>query len=185
MAARTGVTARQSGTPGLGYENRGRPQGLGIPRLSIRDRIVLERYRRPQTNVLGKVWNSPNTAIGIALGLLGHGAAVAMGDKPQIDFGNNAIQFTNNPVGGVSAITLGNAIIYSKEDGPDVLDAKGVATGDHERQHTFQGEMLGPLYLPSNVAGGLTALIRDGTWHGRHNWNEVGPQSAPRRPWGR
>lgn len=114
----------------------------------------------------------------------GHGAATALGQKPHISVGNNAIQFTDNPMGGLSAVTLGNSIIYSQDYGPE-RRVDGTRVGDHERQHTYQGELLGPLYLPSNILGGLSAMIRDGEWHGPHNWNEVGPMSTPPRPWRR
>lgn len=55
----------------------------------------------------------------------------------------------------------------------------------HERQHTYQGEQLGPLYLPSNLLGGLTAMVKDGEWHGDSNWNEAGPQQDTPQVWGR
>lgn len=55
----------------------------------------------------------------------------------------------------------------------------------HERQHAYQAQLLGPLYLPSNIAGGVIALAKDGDWHSPRNWNEVGPQMKPSRPWPR
>jgi hypothetical protein len=113
-----------------------------------------------------------------------------VGENPHIDVRDNAIQFTNNPLGGVSAITLGNAVIwngnpYNAKDsnGPSWPDGRKAI--EHEKQHTYQGEQLGPFYLPSNVLGGLNALVRDGQWHGGGNWNEVGPQQDPPRPWGK
>ena len=76
-------------------------------------RGILAKYRKPQAdrNVLGKIWNSPNTALGTLVGLAGHGVGKVMGKNPRIRVRDNAIQFTNNPVGGVSAITLGNTVI--------------------------------------------------------------------------
>ena len=64
---------------------------------------------------------------------------------------------------------------------------------DHERQHTYQGQSLGPFYLPSNILGGVYGLLRgpdpgeedtlSNRWHSHWNWNEVGPQSDPPQPW--
>lgn len=54
---------------------------------------------------------------------------------------------------------------------------------EHKKQHTLQGEMLGALYLPSNLLGGLNALPKGERWHGDGNWNETGPTDSPSRPW--
>lgn len=157
-------------------------------------------------DIAGKVWNAPNTALGLLYG----GAGMAVGEvrhlmgqqpAPGVRWRDNAFQFTQNPFGGVSAITIGNATTY-RGDPYDPKDTfwyphgedpttyeNGHAEGDHEKQHTFQGEQLGPLYLPSNIAGGLMGLLLDGgqpdgdAWHGPHNWNERGPKSNPPRPW--
>lgn len=68
------------------------------------------------TGVLGKLWNLPNTLLGLAFGGLGHlvgmtGYLLGLCPWPTISFGNNAIQFENNPFMS-SAMTLGNVIIY-------------------------------------------------------------------------
>ena len=104
---------------------------------------------------------------------------------------DNAVQFLNNPFGGVGAITIGNTTTYYDDpyspDGRQHWAAtergEGHPVWEHERQHTIQGQQLGPLYLPSNLLGGLMALARDRDWHGPHNWNERGPQLHPARPW--
>lgn len=134
-------------------------------------------------DIAGKVWASPNTAIGLTAGGLGHVAGLAKGTRPRISVGNNAIQFENNPAGGMSAVTLGNVSIYSPRDSVR-------RSGRHEKQHTYQAQQLGPLYLPSNFAGGLASLVLDRgqpgyPWHGPHNWNEIGPQMPTPRPWPR
>ena len=87
-----------------------------------------------------------------------------------VSTGNNAIQFTNHP-GMFGAITLGNTISYASGFGPDTMLANGYSLGVHEGLHTFQGEILGPFYLPSNVAGGASSLAVYGKWHGPNNWN--------------
>lgn len=136
---------------------------------------------------LGKLWNAPNTLLGLAYGGIGHLAgwgayALGLQDRaPSIGFGDNAIQFSNNPFGGAGAITLGNAQVFSGS--PNDLAADGNRIGEHEMQHTYQGQLLGPLYLPSNLLGGLSGLLFGGDWHAPQNWNEVGPQQNPPRPW--
>lgn len=174
--------------------------------LSMREQAALtaapKRKRRLDVaDLAGKVWNAPNTALGLAYGLAGHAVGHANrlrpGDQPdpRIQVGNNAVEFVSNPFGGVGAITLGNTITYRG----DPLDPNDVSFTDngkwpwsvergrelvgHERQHTVQGQQLGPFYLPSNLLGGLNGLIRDKDWHGPHNWNERGPKGAPQKPW--
>ncbi len=129
-------------------------------------------------NILGIIWNSPNTVIGFLWGFAG----VPFG--ADFNIGNNAIQFTNHPfMSSNGAITLGNTVCYGTNVGPDTPLPNG-SMGNHELQHTLQGELLGPLYLPSNMLGGATGIVVDGNWHGPSNWNEVGPQSTPPSLWG-
>jgi hypothetical protein len=139
------------------------------------------------TNIAGKIWNLPNTALGLAYGGAGYLAGLAnyeLGGQeqaPGIQLGNNAIQFTNNPFGGVSAITIGNAEVFGNRA---LMGSDGQPIGaPHEEQHTYQGEQLGPLYLPSNLLGGITAEVLGGDWHAPQNWNETGPQQNPPVPW--
>lgn len=160
---------------------------------------VLREVRKQAKSLLGKAWNLPNTAIGLAYGLGGHLAGKVMRKNPHISLRGNAVQFVNNPLGGVSAITLGNATVwngnpYDPKDssGPDWFEADGTprrenghSVPEHEEQHTRQGELLGPLYLPSNLLGGANALLRGQGWHGEGNWNETDPQMNPARPWPR
>lgn len=135
----------------------------------------------------GKIWNAPNTILGLGYGGLGYLAGwpsywMGQQDKPPgITTGNNAVQFTNNPLGGVGAITIGNTETFAP-DTKEYPDNRRTL-GPHEEQHTYQGQLLGPLYLPSNILGGTAGLLIDGRWHGTHNWNEVGPYQTPPRPW--
>ena len=130
-------------------------------------------------SVAGVIWNFPNSVVGATLGLAGvpFGAQVSC-------CANNAIQFTNNPlmVQG-TAITIGNTISYSSSWGPNDQFQNGNFVSDHELQHTLQGEQLGPLYIPSNLLGGVAGLLLNGSWRGSANWNEVGPYSTPATPW--
>jgi hypothetical protein len=128
--------------------------------------------------VIAKAWNAPNTMLGLALGAIG----VAFGSSARL--GNNAIQFLNHPlIVPRYALTLGNVVLYGCGASPSDRTRGGATLAEHERQHTLQGELLGPGYLVSNALGGAIALIRDGRWHGPSNWNERGPQSNPPRAW--
>ena len=142
-----------------------------VPRLDARGELVPppEEHRSPAGSVVGKVWNSANTLLGLVWG----GIGMLFGAK--VSIGHNAIQFENHPL-TTSAITIGNTISYGKRTYPK-------AVGAHEEQHTYQGELLGPLYLPSNILGGLSAEVHDGCWHGDTNWNEAGPQAEDPSAW--
>ena len=131
-------------------------------------------------SLLGKAWNGVNSVVGLAWGAIG----IPFGARPSFD--NNALQFENHPfMDSHGAITLGNVIAYGEKAGPKTPLSKGspVTVGDHERQHTYQGELLGPLYLPSNILGGVAGLVTEGSWHGEANWNERGPQETPPTDW--
>lgn len=178
------------------------------PGLTLDDQVALAKapMRRGWRDIAGKIWNAPNTAIGLAYGGLGDvvgEAGHALGvweQKPAIRWRDNAVQFVHNPFGGVGAITIGNTTTYNGDPydphdstwypknlfpGGVDIDAieNGHSIGHHEQAHTWQGEQLGPLYLPSNVLGGLNALMHGEDWHGAHNWNEVGPKANPPRRW--
>ena len=96
--------------------------------------------------------------------------------------GNNAKQVLNNGLCPAGAITLGNVILYGPGVSPDTRCPEGTF-GDHERLHTEQGEILGPLYIPLHIVSGLTGLMLNGDWHGPGNLLETGPQANPPRPW--
>jgi hypothetical protein len=187
--------------------------------LSLRERAALEKAPKLSDrpgggrpfgtvgDVAGKLWNLPNTLVGLGYGLGGYAAGqlnrLRPGDQPdpRIQLGHNAVEFINNPFGGAGAITLGNTTTYSgdpydpNDKGwyPNGEDPRTVENGhspqEHEEQHTYQGQQLGPIYLPSNVAGLLLSILRgekvDGqvTGHGPSNWNERGPQANPPTPW--
>jgi len=116
----------------------------------------------PRLDLLGKVWASPYTALGLAYGGLGHLYGLATGQHPEISFGNDAVQFINNPfVNKTSAFTLGNAILYGAEQPPERPGAYGDLSvknvGKHEQAHTYQYQALGPLFGPAYMlAGGFS-----------------------------
>jgi len=104
--------------------------------------------------------------------------------------GNNAIEFRGNrliaPFTG--AITIGNVICYASKN-PDLI------TQLHEKQHTYQAELLGPLYLPAHIASQIAGYaysfidsmnsyqsVNDRV-HSPGNLLEAGPMSNPPQPW--
>ena len=141
---------------------------------------------RTGTHVLGKLWASPTTAVGLLVGLVGWLAL--RGPRPRV--ANNAIEFFRNPLVGLltPAVTLGNVIIYAESNPSE-------ETQEHERQHTYQAEVLGPAYIPLHIAFQLVALaysFRDRSRkyrglndrvHSPANLLETGPGSDTPRPW--
>lgn len=125
-------------------------------------------------DTFGKVWNLPNTLIGLAFGYAG----LAFGGR--IGIAHNAIEFRECPLmdcispGG--AITLGNVILYGSH---------AYRFADHERVHTLQGQFAGPAYLPLNAIGMSLSLLSwpvrrlrrpgCGPFHGRLNFMEGWP----------
>src|SRR5262249_2359875 len=105
--------------------------------------------------LFGKIWNAPNTAIGLVVGGLG----IPFGAKPH--FGNNALQFENHPFMFGGDITFGNVICYRKDMPPKREDPENPPNtfGDHERAHTKQGEQLGPFFFPAYIIFGLNSLL--------------------------
>lgn len=145
-----------------------------------------DRYRvSPVVSMLGKAWASPTTALGLLLGLLG--LAIG-GARPR--HGNNAIEFCGNRwiAPFTSAITIGHVICYAGHE-------PSQRTQDHERQHTYQAEVLGPLYLPLHIALQVAAFAfsffdrtrryasANDRVHARVNVLETGPMAMPPRPW--
>ena len=175
-----------------------RPSRRGDPALlSLSEQAALERAPklrqagRAIADAAGKAWNSPNTALGLIYG----GAGYALGQvhrppntpAPRVRLSHNAVDNPASPLGG---LTLGNVTLYPDDpyDPTDKGWAKyrrdyGRPVQEHEEQHTYQGQQLGPVYLPSNIAGGLLGLVRDHDWGGPSNWNERGPKMNPPRPW--
>jgi RHS repeat-associated protein len=133
----------------------------------------------------GRIWASPTSIVGAALGDVGW---LLGGQAPTI--GNNGLEYRGNPLIGLftPALTLGNTILYA-ENNPSR------ETQQHELQHTYQGEILGPLYLPAHIfeqGTGLLYSVFDTSHeytdindrvHSAGNLLEAGPQCSPPRPW--
>lgn len=113
--------------------------------------------------VLGMIWASPNSLIGLA----GGGLGMLFGAKPALSVRDFALVFHHWPWGPGGAITLGNTILHTGS----TLDSECVTyehragrcqhprikIGDHERAHVYQYMVLGPLFLPVYlVCGGVS-----------------------------
>lgn len=72
------------------------------------------------SDVAGKIWAAPITAVGALAGLASVGAAKLAGhDDARITPGNNAIQFEGGLFGVPGAFTMGNSVIYGPGSHPD------------------------------------------------------------------
>lgn len=112
------------------------------------------RVLRGLALVLGVVWASPWTLLGLLAGLAG----LPLGARLRLARRERALLFAGYPWGPGGAMTLGNVILST---GPD-LDAScatyehragrcrhpAVRLGDHERAHVYQYMVLGPLFVP-------------------------------------
>lgn len=126
--------------------------------------------------LLGKIWNLPNTIVGLAWGGLGK---VIDWNGVGVSCQHNAVMFSHHPLQFFGSLTVGNAMFLD-------VGANDSYRGDlgpvwwHEIFHTLQGQQLGPLYLPSNILGQMTAGAI-GIFTGydyanqNFNWNERGP----------
>ena len=117
--------------------------------------------------VLGMIWTSPNTALGLLVGGLG----LLFGADVQWRRRELAWVFRHLPWGPGGALTLGNVILYTGEE----LDSAchtyahraglavepAISLADHERAHVYQYLALGPLFLPIYLlCGGVSVRNR-------------------------
>ena len=127
-------------------------------------------------DVAGKVWNLPNTIIGLGVGAVTLAADIVQStiltaftgrnhfQNIGISFGNNAIQIRTGldlPGQTDGGLTLGNTIIYNNSSPNQNITSPytglTVNLGRHERAHTYQGQKLGPLYLPAMIKNGVAS----------------------------
>jgi hypothetical protein len=124
-----------------------RPGGAALTRL-----VNPPATRRRQTLFwLKLIWASPNTLLGLLLGVTG----VPFGTRARL--GDNALNFFEHPLLSLTkarAITFGHCVLYHRGAHPDHeslrYDGGGwQRIGDHERAHTLQYELWGPFFLPA------------------------------------
>jgi hypothetical protein len=132
-------------------------------------------------STLGYIWNAPNTAVGLTYGLIGIPTEGIGWEHGQLQFKGHLLQRLLS--GNSGAITIGDAGIYPAGFGPGTIrnQATGQTLGLEESYHSSQGRILGPLYLPANLLGGILGLIHGGSWHDPANFMERGPHSVPPR----
>ena len=122
---------------------------------------------------IGKIWALPATAFGLIPIFIGLCIAPR---KIKIRLAHNAICFYNFPLlkGKYKGLTLGNMIFF--QCGGDYIGGCNIA--EHEKQHTYQAEILGFLYIPLHI---IFFFI----YHRNVMKNplERGPYSNPPRPW--
>ncbi len=138
--------------------------------------------KRALVQVLGILWTSPNTLVGLLLGF----AALPFGAHVHLRRHDLALVFHRWPWGPGGALTLGNVIVHTGE----TLDSAcmtyahragfciepQVMLADHERAHVLQYMALGPLFLPLYfMCGGISVRNRferaaDRYAHSGHGW---------------
>ncbi|HTD29860.1 MAG TPA: hypothetical protein VK660_10775 [Xanthomonadaceae bacterium] len=117
--------------------------------------------------VFGAIWASPNTLLGLLLGL----PALPFGARLSISDG--ALTFLRYPWGPGTALALGNVILCTQAtlDGTCSSYAQRYGLcppggalhrlGDHERAHVYQAMALGVFFLPLYfLYGGISARNR-------------------------
>ena len=132
---------------------------------------------------LGRAWAFPNTIVGLIGGTLGTGVNILFGEKTEIIYDWNAINFTNTPFYKLAkifnnniipgAITFGNIELYSEGIYPNnyssvyipsdpqlALRLSGITHlefSTHEEKHTYQYQHYGPFYGLFYVLGGFAS----------------------------
>ena len=115
-------------------------------------------------DLAGKIWSLPNTALGLTIGTFDGLIGVAMGQIPEIGFGQGAIQISNLPNiwGFAGAITFGDVQLYTGVSPTTMINNSnytgegGFSFEEHEGGHTIQSDVLGPLFFPLYGIGALT-----------------------------
>lgn len=113
--------------------------------------------------VLGVIWASPNTVIGLIIGSI----ALVGGGKMVVRRNDLAIVFDHVPFGPGGALTLGNCILHTGDTLDSACftyahraghgDEPVIRLCDHERAHVYQTMVLGPLFLPLYLlCGGIS-----------------------------
>jgi len=123
-------------------------------------------------DIAGKAWALPGTVLGVAIG-----APLTLLSGGRITFENNAINFiTNLNLGG--AITFGNTVIYTLGGkGPKDYEylygsLSKIMYGLHEEGHTYQWQLLGPLFP-------IVYLFSGGWW--KPSWLEYAANEYAKR----
>ena len=126
-------------------------------------------------SILGKIWNLPNTVIGLGVSTITLGADLVQSavltsftfenhfQNIGFSFGNNAFQIRtglNIPGDTGGALAIGNVILYNNTTPQQDLRScyagnRLINLGRHEGVHTIQGERLRVLYIPAMIWHGV------------------------------
>ena len=98
-----------------------------------------KRTMQRTLTVLGRIWTSPNTLLGVLLGLLNGNLPRANGGAFDIPLGGGVVAACCNVL-GIRAFTVGDCILWNSPPTPVVRR--------HEMRHVAQYRLLGPLFLP-------------------------------------
>ena len=129
--------------------------------------VASGRWLRRGAQLLGMLWASPNTLLGLIAGVVG----IAFGAHAHFSRRDRAIVFHGWPWGPGGALTLGNTILHTGDtlDSTCVTyahraghgDEPEIMLADHERAHVYQYMVLGPLFLPLYLlCGGISVRNR-------------------------
>ncbi len=137
---------------------------------------------RAVIKLLGILWTSPNTLVGLLIGL----AALPFGAHVHLRRHDLALVFHRWPWGPGGTLTLGNVIVHTGETldsacmtyahRAGLCNEPQVMLADHERAHVLQYMALGPLFLPLYfLCGGISVRNRferaaDRYAHSGHGW---------------
>lgn len=112
---------------------------------------------RRATRLLAYAWASPNTLLGLLLGV----PALALGARARLHTG--VVEFSGGIAGRLieglpeqcrySAITFGHVVLATSESAQ-------CAVREHERVHVRQYEQWGPLFLPAYLLSSAWQLAR-------------------------
>lgn len=140
-------------------------------------------FGRRTLRVIGAMWASPNSLVGLAYGGLG----VLCGARHDWDASCGILRFVDMPSWLMpTAMSLGHVQVYAggrcrSADGSPAANRFGIPVVTEETLHTRQAEVLGPLYLPLHALCMLGSLVSGGGTHD-HNLLELGPERG-RGPW--
>ena len=138
---------------------------------------------RQSLRMVGTLWASPNSLVGLMYGAIG----VCCGARAEWDAARAILRFIEMPAWLMpSAMSLGHVHVYAggrcqRADGSPATNRFGVPVVVEETLHTRQAEVLGPLYLPLHAVCMFGSVVTGGGTH-NHNLLELGPERG-RGPW--
>ena len=133
------------------------------------------------SRTIGSIWALPNSIVGLAYGAIG----IPFGAKLHWDSNNTILQVTNHPF-MLGAMSLGDVNVFGRLVPPSTMGPFGFTVGQEEALHSIQSRILGPLYFPAHILGGIKSWFTPpgkapypglDFWH-RNNFMENGPMNG-------